>query len=186
MTGQQPAYNHEGDSVSDSPGEAPAPMRQKDFAEFIGVSQGRVSHYKAQGMPVRDDGLIDPIAALAWLDKTLDPSRRRGRFAVTEGQGSTDAFTSVKTEHERLKAEKTAAQVARLRGETIDKASVRDFLLARARFERDSWIHLAATLAPLLASEFGVPERPVRDLLEDRIQRQLDALADAPLEGLAL
>lgn len=93
-------------------------------------------------------------------------------------------YSYYRAEHERLKAEKTAAQLAQLRGEMLPKAQVHKVLWARARLEREMLTQFPARVAPLLAAEFGVPERPLLDALEGHVRAHLEALAALPLEGL--
>lgn len=93
-------------------------------------------------------------------------------------------YSSYRAEHERLKAEKTAAQLAQLRGEMLPKAQVHKVLWARARLEREMLTQFPARVAPLLAAEFGVPERPLLDAREGHVRAHLEALAALPLEGL--
>ena len=55
----------------------PYSLSHTAFAKVAGISRGRVSQLVAEGLPVDQDGRIDPKAGLAWIATHIDPDRRR-------------------------------------------------------------------------------------------------------------
>lgn len=166
-----------------------------DFARKVGLTSGRISQYKRAGMPVLADGSIDAAAAEAWMDENIDPARRRRRPAAAPGlldqapaTGRPAAvppeYTSVRTEHERLKHELTALQLARERGELVSRAEVERTVFALARHYRDASQNFVIRLAPLLAAEFDADERGMLAALDRHMREHLAELARHATEGL--
>jgi hypothetical protein len=54
----------------------PDHLSQKAFAKVAGIAQSRVAGLIAEGLPVGDDGKIDPEAGKQWIEERLDPARR--------------------------------------------------------------------------------------------------------------
>jgi len=158
-------------------------------------------------MPVQPDGKLDEAEARAWYIANIDPSRRRGiavegdltqsgprtpapEMATSElrsaiyGASPGDLIT-VRTEHERLKAEQRAMHLARERGETLPKADVARLFGDLGRHHRETWSQFPARVAPLLAAEFGAPEPAMLHALETHVRNQLTAMVEAPPEAFA-
>ena len=46
-------------------------MTKSAFARHLGVTPARVSHYVKSGMPVTDEGRVDPVVANAWVSENI-------------------------------------------------------------------------------------------------------------------
>jgi hypothetical protein len=139
----------------------PKPVTPSAFGKLVGLSKGRISQLRAEGLPVID-GMIDPDAGQAWLRDNLDPARReagrrgragrarparRGKRAsgarkAPDGGGSADE-TKLGTVA-RLRASKIGREtllldleLRRRNGALVDRAEVERVVFTRARAERD-------------------------------------------------
>lgn len=53
-----------------------ASVSRAAFGRILGVDRSRVTAWAASGMPVRDDGTIDPELAAVWVHRNVDPEAR--------------------------------------------------------------------------------------------------------------
>jgi hypothetical protein len=44
---------------------------KSEFARFLGISPGRVTHYITRGMPVTWDGKVNTAQAVAWVRRNI-------------------------------------------------------------------------------------------------------------------
>lgn len=155
-------------------------VSKSEFARLQGVSKAAVSQYCAKGMPVRDDGRIDPAAAEAWLDANINPTRRRAGRAAE--RGSVPSLAAVRVEGEAHKNEMLRLRLAKTRGELIERRTVERTVFARARLERDAHLNFVVRVAAELAGELGLDERQLFAALDRRMRTHLEELAKTPLE----
>ena len=156
---------------------------KKEFAERLGLTQGRISQLIAEGLPVRGDGRIDVDAGLAWIENNLDPSRRNkgGAPAVT---GRTATLAEAKRLHEIVKVQRAKLDLEREQGKLIDASAAERTVFARAKAERDAHIAWVQRSAPIIAAELGVETGPAFAVLDRLMREHLEHLAATPLGGL--
>lgn len=157
-------------------------VKPSELARRLGLSKGRISQMKAEGMPVREDGLVRISEAVAWIDENVEPSRRKLRTSpLISDTGRPVEYARVRAEHERLKLERTAHALDVERRELIRKGDVQDAIFARARMEREAHENFVVRAAPLLAAEFSVDEGDMLHALDREMRRHLEDLARLPL-----
>lgn len=160
-------------------GEAPGPVSKSTFARMIGVTKGRVSQLITKGLPVRPDGRIDPVVGCEWVDRNLDPLRRRAAevekpvpVESTRAQLETEKLRSLRLENDRRE------------GSLVDRAAAEQAIFARARAERDAHLNWIVQATPQIAAEMGVDARRMGEALERHMRQHLERLAETPLEIL--
>jgi len=148
---------------------------QSEFARRHGVSRQRISTLVKQGLPRLDNGRVDSDAADAWMAANLDHARR-------ERQRGGDG-----TARERKEAAQAALaelDLARRRGELVERAAVEQAAFERARLERDGWLTWVSQVAPTVAAELGVSERDAFTVLDRLVRERLTSLSEVTLEDL--
>ena len=73
-------------------------------------------------------------------------------------------------------------ELAKARGELIERKAVKRFLAERGRMERDSWLAWASAVSARLAASLGVDHGKLFALIEDEVRAQLRYLAEKPLD----
>lgn len=167
---------------------------KSEFARRVSLSKGRISQLISRGLPVEPDGKIDAAAALAWMEKTLDPAKRAeqkrpapmpiaettiGDADEAPGAGGGN-LVAAKTRHEWIKVQRAQTALAKERAELVDRAEIGRAVFAYARAERDAWLAWAARVAPELAAEAGADIRLVASMLDRAVRVHLAELADQP------
>lgn len=148
---------------------------QGEFAKRHGVSRQRISVLVKQGLPRLDNGRIDSEAADAWMASNLDHARRERQRG---GDGS------ARERKEAAQAALTELDLARRRGELVERAAVEQAAFERARLERDGWLTWVAQVAPTVAAELGVAERDAFSVLDRLVRSRLSELSEVTLEDL--
>lgn len=145
------------------------------FARRHGFTRQRAHALKGRGLPILADGRVNPQEADAWLEQNLDRDRRPGRKAPAG---------SARDRKEAADAELKELELARRRGELVERAAVETAVFERARLERDGWLTWAAQAAPKLAAALGSHETETFTVLDRLVRERLQDLSDATLEGL--
>jgi hypothetical protein len=159
------------------------------FARLIRVSPGRVSHYIARGMPVRDDGDLDRRVALDWVSsniaRELRPPMvpRSGRRGGRPPKPETQAYTEARRLLEVLRAQRLKLEVDRLRGRLLEREEVTTAVFELGRQYRDAWLNWPARVAAILAAKWGLDALRVQRDLDAEVRSQLGALRDFTLAG---
>lgn len=166
-------------------------VNQTKFAEMHAVSKKTVTKWKAQGLLIMDEGLVD----VNETDKIL-ADRKNGRYRVIdekppaeddEAPSGDEIQSNISTfEAQRLKeielARKHRLQRQQLEGDLLDRAEVERVQFDIARQERDALLAWPAQVHALMAVELGVDagalsatlEKYVRQYLGDRA-REIDS-----------
>lgn len=159
----------------------PAPITQAAFARQQGLAKSRVNQLVADGLPLRDDGRVDPVAAGAWIDANLDPGRREARKpGSSRGKAGTVADLRAKKLAGELRL--LEMEAAKREGSLVERAAVDRFLFERARLERDAWVGFIARTAPLMAAKTGGDPAATFAFLDKAVRDHLAELAETPLE----
>ena len=81
-----------------------------------------------------------------------------------------------------MKIEQQKLELAKTRGELVERKAVKKFLAERARMERDQWLAWCSTVSARLAASLGVDHRRLLAAIEDEVRAQLLHIAEMPLE----
>jgi hypothetical protein len=73
-------------------------------------------------------------------------------------------------------------ELAKARGELVERKVVKKFLGERARMERDQWLSWASAVSARLAASLGIDHGRLFGAIEDEVRRQLCYLAEKSLE----
>jgi hypothetical protein len=146
---------------------------------LVKLGDARVRRLIADGMPY--EGSKIPVAkAQAWIAKNVDPARKNG-WQGAGGEG--ESLNDFRREREKQKVEAGKIELAKARGELVERAAVEKFLADRARMERDQWIAWASTVAGRLAVGLGVDAGRLFAALEGEVRGQLLRLSERQLYG---
>jgi len=154
-----------------------------EFAARVGLTKGRVSQLVAEGLPVREDGMIDVEAGLAWMEKNLDPSRRNKGGAINTGFGS-PSVADVRRMLMLVQVQRARLAYDKERASLIDAGAATATIFARARAERDAHMAWVQRAAPLIAAETGADPQAAFAVLDRLMREHLEHLADTPLGEL--
>jgi hypothetical protein len=88
----------------------------------------------------------------------------------------------LRRERERVKLEQQKIELAKARGELIERKAVKRFLSERGRLERDSWLAWASAASARLAASLGVDHGRLFAAIEDEVRAQLLYIAEKPIE----
>jgi phage terminase Nu1 subunit (DNA packaging protein) len=156
------------------PGQKRKLMTTAELAAFLGHSPHTVNRWRSLGCPARKHGrtyLYDRTAVAKWLRaRNYDgkPGPKKREKAVVTGEDGQPLDPDVRFRLAR--AEKVELDVAKLKGEMVDRADVEEALVRLARVFRTSLLGLPARLAPVIASMDSVPK------VEKRIRRELEGV----------
>jgi len=157
-------------------------LTQRELAKTLGVKDEAVRKWRAAGLPMRRIGRTwraTEAEVRGWLEKhrndpepTADKPARRPRARGAEPRAEAERRAAV------AKADAAELELARRRGELIERDVVRREVFELARAERDSWQGWAARAAPILAAELGVDHAALLTALEREVDNHLADLAD--------
>ncbi|MCK6444114.1 hypothetical protein [Elstera cyanobacteriorum] len=158
----------------------PETLSKKGFAEFLGVSPGRVSQMITDGLPLLGNGRIDVKAGLDWYRKNVDQNRRR----VADPDLLDPSPVSPRARLDEAKAELAELQLEERRRALVSRKQAEAAIYERARGERNSWIGWVSRASAVLASETGADPSTLFSLLDRLVREQLTHLAETPLPEL--
>ena len=148
------------------------------FGRLVKLGDARVRRLIADGMPV-DGGKIPVAKAQAWMAAHVDTSRRNGWQGAAPGESLND-FRG------KREAQKVAAgeiELAKARGELVERAAVKKFLADRARMERDQWISMGECRGRTPRSGAAWTLAGFSRALEGEVREHLLRLSERPLYG---
>ena len=155
---------------------------QAELAAALGLTPGRITGLKKQGMPI-----FSVEAARAWRAQHIAPVPGNKPAAPTGAPAAEPAKTTPPAGYVQSRARREAAAAsmaemreAETRGELIQVAAVKAVWAARLTSTRDALLQIPSRLAPVLAAENDLTR--VTQLLEDEIRQ---ALAELSREGSA-
>jgi hypothetical protein len=67
-------------------------VSKADFARKLNVTAARVSQWVRDGLPVLENGRLDTLEALAWLDANLDAEKGRKTLALARAEMRVEAY----------------------------------------------------------------------------------------------
>lgn len=166
-------------------------LTEAAYAERIGMSRSGVRNAKAAGrIALYDDGSINASASDALLASMTDPSKQRGamvRISDDEGGDTLELpasadFLEVKTFHERRKVEKLQIEIAKRRGELVERAAAEAMVFDLARRERDAWMAWPARVSAQMAAELGVDARTLEGVMDRHLREHLAGLSEMEVD----
>jgi hypothetical protein len=149
-------------------------ISKAEFARRAGLSRARVDRLVADGLPL-EDGKVAQAKALAWIEANIDPVRK--------DNWQNGSLNDLRRERERVKIEQQKLELAKARGELVERKAVKKFIAERARMERDSWLAWASAVSARLAASLGADHGRLFAALEEETRTQLRYLAEKPLES---
>lgn len=148
-----------------------AMLTQRQVARALGRTDEAVRKWRQAGMPMVRDGRTWRIAeadARAWLKQNRADPRPD---TSAEPRADADRRNAV------AKADAAELELARRRGELIERADVKREVYELARAERDAWTGWAARVAPTLAAELGCDHGKLLAALEREVNEHLADLS---------
>jgi hypothetical protein len=122
-------------------------MTQAEFQRRTGLSPSRFRQLKADGLPL-EGKRVDYDKAVSWMQANVDPTRK--------DNWQNGSLNDLRRERERVKIEQEKLELAKARGELVERKRVERFLIERARMERDQWLAWASAVSARLAASLGV------------------------------
>lgn len=162
----------------------PVSVSKKDFAEMIGVTQGRVSQMVSSGLPVEPNGRINVAQGLEWVRGNVDPNRRRAVPDAAPGYASQNYPLSPRAMRDVEEAKIARLKAEKLAGSLIDRKATLRAVENRARVERDAWIGWVNRAAPEISTATGADLATIVSILDRQVREQIAALAELPLTGI--
>lgn len=158
-------------------------LSKKGFAELIGVTPGRVSQLITAGLPVERNNRIHVARGRDWLDRNIDPSRRRASGSqLNAPAGLAGGFTSAKAERDSAEAEIARLKANRLADRHLDRRATLRVIEARAKMERDALIGWVNRAAPAIAVGTGADLSTITAILDREVREHLITIASITLE----
>ncbi|MEO1511998.1 MAG: hypothetical protein AAFU70_08000 [Planctomycetota bacterium] len=146
------------------------------FADMVGVSKARVSQLISKGLPLTAAGKVPRDEALAWYRENISPHRRKAdRHSIED-----DPRRAL----ERTRAELAELELAKARGQLVDRDAARRAVFERARAERDAHLAFVARAAPELAAESDADPAALFAALDRMMREHLAQLAETPFDAL--
>lgn len=162
---------------------ATATVSKKGFAEMAGVSKSRVSQLVAAGLPVEPNGRIHVARGREWIERNVDPNRRRP-FVGSSGSASSPAggFLSPRAERDSAEAEIARLKAHRMAERHLDRPATLRVIEARAKAERDALIGWVNRAAPAISAGTGADLSAVTAILDREVRDHLLTVAAMRLE----
>ena len=137
------------------------------------MSRSRLRQLKAEGLPLKGKR-VDYEEAVAWMQANVDPTRK--------DHWQNGSLNDLRRERERVKIEQEKLELAKTRGELVERKAVKKFLAERARMERDQWLSWASAVSARLAASLGIDHGRLFAAIEDEVRAQLRYIAEKPIE----
>lgn len=160
----------------DSTESRPPIVTKAAFADMLGLSKSRVSQLIDKGLPLTANGKVPGEEALEWYQQNISRHRRKAdRHSVEEDP---------RRKLETARADLAELELAKARGQLVDRESARRAVFARARAERDAHLAFVARAAPLLAAESDANEAALFAALDRMMRDHLAQLDETPFDAL--
>src|SRR4051812_34118428 len=110
-------------------------LSQRAFAARFGFDTRRLAELVAEGLPLTADKKVDLAEGKAWLERYNTPSIPSGY--TSKGLRTVADRRAHKLERESALLDLTLQE---RRGGLVERRAVESAIVARAMFERDSWL----------------------------------------------
>lgn len=155
-------------------------MTQKELGELVGLTARQLRNIDGEQdadhklLIHSDEGKYDAaLFVQRWVEIRVDKAVKKA-----------DSLEAVKARHEVIKAEKTALEVRKMRGELLDVRDLRRAWGDIANAVMQGMIHLPATLAPMVQGLDNI--ETITGMIDKEIRRALNQVADTPLPDYAV
>lgn len=101
------------------------------------------------------------------------------QYIVSREQSDADDLDAVKAKHEVVKTQKTALEVARLRGQLVDVQDMKRLWGDVANTVMHNFLHLPHKIAPLLKMMDSTEQ--IANIIDEEVRAILETIADTPL-----
>jgi hypothetical protein len=157
-------------------------VSKAEFCRRAGFTYERLRALIRGGFPLAKTGKVEVAKGMAWLAANVDPARK-GHWKGDADAAKGESLNDFRRQREAQKVQQGEIEIAKARGELIEKAIVKKFIADRARMERDAWLAWSSAAAGRLAGSLGVDAGALFGALEAEVRDQLRRLAERPLEG---
>ena len=147
-------------------------ITQTEFQRRAGLSPSRFRQLRAEGLPLVGKR-VDYEKAVAWMQANVDLARKNN--------WQNSSLNDLRRERERVKIEQDKLELAKARGELVERKAVEKFLIQRARTERDQWLAWTSAVSARLADFFGVDKGCLFAAIEVEVREQLRHIAERPV-----
>ena len=117
---------------------------------------------------------VDHEQALAWMRANVDLARK--------SNWQNASLNDLRRERELLKIEQQKLELAKARGELVERKVVKKFLAERGRMERNQWLAWASAASARLAASLSADHGRLLGALEGEVLEQLRYLSEKPLK----
>ncbi|MGH6864876.1 MAG: hypothetical protein ACREDO_01540 [Methyloceanibacter sp.] len=148
-------------------------ITQAEFLHRAGLRASRFRQLKAEGLPLVGKR-VDYEQAVVWMKANLDQARK--------DNWQNGSLNDLRRERARVKIDQQKLELAKARGELIERKAVKKFLAERARMERDSWLAWASAVSARIAASLSVDHGKLFVAMDDEVRAQLRYIADKPTE----
>ena len=142
------------------------PPTQSAIAQALGVAKSRITALKSQGMPTHS---IE--AAHAWREENLSPARIKStaHAAPAIDDGEKESYAEARRRRETSEADKSAIELATLKGELINRAALEMATETAFRHIRDTILSVPDRL-PIDSTHRAMFRNALRDTLSDALK----------------
>lgn len=149
------------------------PPTQSAIARALGVAKSRITALKSQGMPTHSIA-----AAHAWRESNLSPARIKStaHAAPAIDDDERESYAEARRRRETSEADKSAIELAALRGELINRAGVEMAMETAFRHIRDSIMTTPHRL-PIDATHRTMFRDALRNTLSDALKMMPQKMA---------
>jgi hypothetical protein len=148
-------------------------ISQAEFLRQAKLSRSRFKVLVREGLPLHGKK-VDLAEASAWVEANVDPARKNGWQSAS--------LNDLRRQREEVRVETSKLELAKARGELVEREAVKKFLAERARMERDQWLSWASAVSARLAASLGIDHGRLFAAIEDEVRAQLRYIAEKPIE----
>ena len=149
------------------------PPTQSAIAQALGIAKSRITALKSQGMPTHS---IDAVHV--WREENLSPARIKStaHAAPAIDGAEKESYAEARRRRETNEADKSAIELATLKGELVNRAGVEIAMETAFRHIRDS-IMTTPDRLPIDASHRTMFRNALRDTLSDALKMMPQKMA---------
>src|SRR5262249_40169300 len=144
-------------------------ISQAEFLRRAKMSRSRFKVLAREGLPLHGKK-VDFAQASAWVEANVDPARKNG------WQGA--SLNDLRRRREEIRVETSKLELAKARGELVERKAVQRFLSERAHMERDQWFAWSSAVSARIAASLGIDHGQLFAALEEEVRSQLLFLAE--------
>ena len=147
-------------------------ISQAEYLRRAKMSRSRLKVLVREGLPLHGKK-VDFAQASAWVEANVDPARKNG------WQGA--SLNDLRRQREEIRVETSKLELAKARGELVERKAVQRFISERAHMERDQWLAWSSAVSARIAASLGIDHGQLFAALEAEVRSQLRFLAEKPI-----